>query len=242
MQGKTQLYNMISVEDAIRRGERTRLIAALQIVWAIVTPIVLSVNDFHFLVIISAFLVGVIVVILLLNFHIQRWRLWALENVDYPKEFRIRAEELMLIPVGKLFDSLEYTSDYYRMKWNALQSRYDEHVVEETISIPLQGLSFGCNKGRLFLSNPITFFSNRSKYNLHLDIEKLTVNFRDTYGWGDISNAKVHANLLPDDDAGRAYCLTFLHYGIDVFIPLHYYDVNPFYLDMIIKSIVKKNE
>lgn len=121
------MFETVSVDDAIKRGQRNVNGPVFLIQFGLWGLCVILIKYTHT----PTWLIGTIAVLafvlawLYWSFAITYWRLWAFENVDDVFELEIKAIQGKLIwPPGHFFEKTEIRSKAQREQWEIISQRF----------------------------------------------------------------------------------------------------------------------
>ncbi len=136
------MYENVSVEDAIKRGQRMINYPVYVIMFGIIgLSYYLNTQS-----IIPGWVVGISVLVgflagwLYWSFRISKWKLWAFENVRNVHDLETKAIEAKLIwPEGSFWNKTEIWTSADKEKWVALQNKFDQKdIYEDDYTVPAE--------------------------------------------------------------------------------------------------------
>ncbi|MCB9260806.1 MAG: hypothetical protein H6607_00300 [Flavobacteriales bacterium] len=205
---------MIHAAEVVKKGDRMRTNCAWFMLLFLPLMLLMAVFDLKPWFLIIVFLLPMIIVGITQTYYIQKWRIWALTNVDNPALFKKWAQQLWLIPIGSKLDKFEFQTKKYKQKWAALQHRFDEEVKVQPVEIPSNGMLLE----RSILVDKAFGFSRK---NLFIYRDKMVVEQKGEYYWDKIQDASIDFTSDYDDVLGRVYDLSFKYLGKKIVLPIH---------------------
>ncbi|MGE6354452.1 hypothetical protein ACQKCJ_11345 [Flavobacterium sp. NPDC079362] len=145
----------ITVDEALQKG-RTKLVHLPMLVTfaIIISSIVLSVNEIvSSWIILIGFLAGFICGWLTWSYFVNKWKVWAFENVRNVRELKRKAIEQKLIwKSDSWFEKTEFKSFEQKTKLKALEKKFlEKDIYEDDITIPKETLIYYSKTSLVFL-------------------------------------------------------------------------------------------
>lgn len=139
------MYEIVSVGDAITKGERMVKYPVLTMLFApTLISVLLALGDFiSDWVILVTLVVSIVLAWLIYCFTASRWRIWAFENVRNVHELKTMASQEQLWPNSSIFGKIEIHTAVYREKWQLLQSKFAQaDVFQDDLTIPAETIIY----------------------------------------------------------------------------------------------------